>query len=123
MRQRAKRRDVDKVQMTEVARALFEQIRTMVLEIDSDVIELAEPRSVSYHGPDFFLEVLPRTNCINLLLALDFHGIAEDTSQRKFFIHAQYEGGVNIPIWSADDIEIARPIIRQAHALISAYKR
>ena len=112
--------------MTEVARALFEQIRTMVLKIDSDVIELAEPRSVSYHGPDFFLEVLPRTNCINLLLALDFneaedfHGIAEDTSQRKFFIHAQYEGGVNIPIWSADDIEIALPIIRQAHALIPA---
>ena len=126
MRQRAKRRDVGKVQMTEVARALFEQIRTMVLKIDSDVIELAEPRSVSYHGPEFFLEVLPRTNCINLLLALDFneaedfHGIAEDTSQRKFFIHAQYEGGVNIPIWSADDIEIALPIIRQAHALIPA---
>ena len=126
MRRRAKRRDVGKVQMTEVARGLFEQLRTMVLEIDSDIIELAEPRSVSYHGSEFFLEILPRKNRINLLLALDFneaenpHGIAKDTSQRKFFVHAQYEGGVYIPIWSTGDIELALPIIRQAHALIFA---
>ena len=127
MRQLAKRRDVGKVQMTEVTRALFGQLRAMVLEIDSDIIELAEPHSVSYHGPEFFLEVLPRTDRINLLLALGFneaedsHGIAEDTSQRKFFVHAQYEGGVNIPIWSVGDIEIALPIIRQAHALSGHY--
>ncbi len=126
IRQRAKRRDVAKVQMTEVARELFEQLRAMVHEIDSDIIELAEPRSVSYHGPEFFLEVLPRKNRINLLLALDFnevedpHGIAKDTSQKKFFVHAQYEGGVYIPIWSPEDIEKALPIVRQAHALISA---
>ena len=126
MRRRAERRDVGKVQMTEEARGLFEQLRTMVLEIDSDIIELAEPRSVSYHASEFFLEILPRKNRINLLLAPgfneaeDLHGIAEDTSQRSFFVHAQYEGGVNIPIWSADDIAIALPIIRQAHALISA---
>ena len=82
MRQRAKRGDVGKVQMTEVARTLFEQLSAMVLEIDSDIIEIAETHSVSYHGPEFFLEVLPRKNLINLLLALDFneaedpHGIA-----------------------------------------------
>ena len=127
MQRRAKRRDVGKVQMTEEARVLFEQLRAVVLEIDSDIIEIAEePNSVSYHGPEFFLEVLPRKDWINLLLALDFneakdpHGIAEDASQRKFFFYARYEGGVNIPIWSTDTIESALPIIRQAHALISA---
>ena len=127
MQRRAKRRDVGKVQMTEEARVLFEQLRAVVLEIDSDIIEIAEePNSVSYHGPEFFLEVLPRKDWINLLLALDFneakdpHGIAEDASQRKFFFYARYEGGVNIPIWSTDTIERALPIIRQAHALISA---
>ncbi len=124
MRQRAKRRDVDKVQMTREARVLFGQLRAVVRDLDSDIIEIAESRSVSYHAPEFFLEVLPRKFGINLLLALDFnevedpHGIAQDTSQRKFFIYAQYEGGVNIPIWSANDIEISLPIIRQAHALI-----
>ena len=126
MQQRAKRRDVGKVQMTVVARELFEQLRAMIFEMDSDIIELAESRSVSYHGPAFFLEVLPRKNRINLLLALDFNeaedpnGIAKDSSQRKFFVHAQYEGGVNIPIWTSEDVDRALPIVRQAHALISA---
>ena len=124
MRQRAKRRDVGKVQMTREARALFGQLRAVVLDLDSDIIEIAESRSVSYHAPDFFLEILPRKFGINLLLSLDFnevedpHGIAEDTSQRKFFFYAQYEGGVNIPIWSANDIAVSLPIIRQAHAVI-----
>jgi predicted transport protein len=123
--ERSKRRDVGKVQMSPAARDPFDQLRLWILEMDSEIIELAEPRSVSYHGPVFFLEVLPRTNRINLLLALDFnevedpHGVAKDTSQRKFFIHAQYEGGVNIPIWTAEDIEKALPIVRQAHALVS----
>ena len=58
--------------MTEEARVLFEQLRVEVLEIDSDIIELAEPQSVSYHGPEFFLEVLPRKYGINLLLAPRF---------------------------------------------------
>lgn len=126
LQRRAMRRDVGKVQMTQEARVLFEQLRVKVLEIDSDIIELAEPQSVSYHGPDFFLEVLPRKGWINLLLDLDFneandpHGIAEDASQRKFFFYAQNEGGVNIPIWDAATIKLALPIIRQAHALISA---
>ena len=125
MRERARRRDVSKVQMTRKARELFERLRTMVMRIDSEVIEIAERRSVSYHGPKFFLEVLPRKYFINLLLALDFHeaedpkGIANDTSHRKFFIYAQYEGGVNIQIWTADHIEHALPMIRQAHALAS----
>ena len=126
MRERAGKRDVGKVQMSDVARELFEALRAKLLEIDSDIIELAEPRSVSYHAPEFFLEVLPRKNRLNLLLALDFneaedpHGIAKDTSQRKFFVHAQYEGGVNIPVWSLEDVEKALPIVRQAHAMLTA---
>ena len=75
MRQRAKRRDVGKVEMTAAARELFDQLRERVFEIDGDIIELAETRSVSYHSTEFFLEVLPRTNRINLLLALDFNEI------------------------------------------------
>lgn len=125
MQKLAKRRDVAKVQMSQTARELFDQLRARIREFDGELIELAEPRSVSYHSSSFFLEVLPRKNRINLLLALDFneiddpHGIAKDTSQRKFFIHAQYEGGVNIPVVKAEDIEKALPIIRQAHALVS----
>jgi hypothetical protein len=70
-------------------------------------IELAEEKSVSYHAPAFFLEVLPRKNRITLLLDLDINevddpsGIAEDTSQHKFFVNAVYEGGVYVPVREA----------------------
>ncbi len=125
MRRRAERRDVSKVEMTNHARTLFEQLRTKLVQIDSEIIEIAEPRSVSYHGPEFFLEVLPRTNRLVLLLDLEFneaddpHGIAKDASQRAFFVHAQHNGDVYVRLWSTDDIERALPIIRQAHALTS----
>jgi predicted transport protein len=81
---------------------------------------LAEKKSVSYHGPAFFLEVLPRKNRIGLLLPLEFNevddleGIAEDTSQWKFFVNAQYEGGVYVVIRDESDIDKALPIIRMA---------
>ena len=50
----------------------------------------------------------------------DEHGIAKDASQRSFFVNAQYEGGVNIPICSYEDIEKAMPLVRQAHARTSS---
>jgi hypothetical protein len=58
MREQAARRDIAKVEMSTEARALFQELRTHVLALDSDILELAEPKSVSYHGPAF-LEILP----------------------------------------------------------------
>jgi predicted transport protein len=78
---------------------------------------------VSYHGPAFFLEVLPRKTRLTLLLPLDFNEVddpseaAEDASEHKFFVNAEYEGGVYFPIWVPDDIEKALPAIRQAREL------
>jgi uncharacterized protein with ParB-like and HNH nuclease domain/predicted transport protein len=122
MRELATRRDVGKVEMSEEARTLFEELRSHVLALDSDVVELAEQKSVSYHGPEFFLEVLPRRYSLTLLLALDFNevddpsGLARDATQREFFINAQYEGGVSLRVGDASTIESAIPLIRQAHA-------
>jgi uncharacterized protein with ParB-like and HNH nuclease domain/predicted transport protein len=120
MRFLAKQQDTLKVPMSEDARNLFELLRAKVKEIDASIIELAEQRSVSYHGPAFFLEVLPRKNRITLILDLDFNevddpsGIAKDTSQNKFFVNAVYDGGVYVSIRESEDIEKAVPIIRQA---------
>jgi len=122
MRDLAARRDVGKVKMSAEARALFEELRAHVLAFDSDVLELAEPNSVSYHSPVFFLEVLPRRYSLTLLLALDFNeiddtsGLARDAAQWKFFIHARHEGGVSLSVNDAGSIESAVPIIRQAYA-------
>ncbi len=46
--------------------------------------------------------------------------VAKDASERRFFLYAQYEGGVNVPIWETSDIEKAMPMIRQAHELAKA---
>lgn len=123
MRSRAMRRDVGNVPMSQRARELFEHLRVKVKDIDSEVIEIAEQKSVSYHGPAFFLEILPRKRKLVLLLDMDFneiqdpYGIAIDASERQFFFYAQYEGGVCVPIRTEDEIDMAIPLIRQAHEM------
>jgi predicted transport protein len=120
MRQLSKQQDTRKVPMSEDARTLFDQLRVKVLDIDANIIELAEQKSVSYHGPGFFLEVLPRKNRITLLLDLDFNevddplNIANDASEFKFLVNAVHEGGVLVSILDVDDIEKSMSLIRQA---------
>jgi predicted transport protein len=118
----AAKQDIGKVKMSSEARALFEELRTRVKALDSDILELAEPNSVSYNGPAFFLEVLPRRYKLVLLLALDFNevddlsGLAEDATEKQFYVNARYEGGVKVSIWNVATIDKATPLIRQAHA-------
>jgi len=120
MRERAARRSVDDVEMSEVARKLFKELRKHILKMGDDVLELAEAKTISYHGPDFFLEVLPRTHRLTLLLPLEFneiddpHGIASDATEWKFFFYAKHEGGVSIRINEKKEIKQALPIIKQA---------
>jgi predicted transport protein len=120
MRETAKKQDVSSVVMSQTARSLFDALRVKVQAFDADIIELAEKKSVSYHGPTFFLEVLPRKKRIGLLLPLDFNevddagGIVEDAAQWKFLVNAQYEGGVYVTIRHEGDIEKALPIVRMA---------
>ena len=126
VRELAARRDVSKVNMTPAARGIFQELQKSIFEMAGDVIELAEKRSVSYHGPSFFLEVLPRKRHLALLLDLDFNeiedpsGIAEDATQWSFFFHAQHEGGVTVNVREIDEIPLVLPLIRQAYTISGA---
>ena len=119
-RERAAHRSVDDVEMSEVARKLFKELRKHILKMGDDILELAEEKTISYHGPDFFLEVLPRARRLTLLLPLEFneiddpHGIASDATESKFFFYAKHEGGVSIRINEKKEIKQALPIIKQA---------
>jgi len=116
----SKQQDTAKVPMSEDARRLFDELRVKVLQIDTNIIEIAEQKSISYHGPAFFLEILPRKNRITLLLDLDFNEVddpmdmARDASEYKFLVNAVYEGGVLVSILDTEDIENSLPLIRQA---------
>ena len=96
-------------------------LRTRVLAIDRDVLELAESNPISYHGPGFFLEVLPRRYKLTLLLALDFNEVddplswVQDATQWKFFVYAKYDGGVHLSVDDERTIEASVPFIRQAY--------
>jgi predicted transport protein len=121
-RRLAARQDLSKIKMTAEAKVLYEALRSQVMTIDSDIMELAEPNSISYHGPNFFLEVLPRAHKLTLLIALDFNevddpsGLAKDATEKKFFVHARHEGGVSMSIWDTRAVEKALAIIRQAYS-------
>lgn len=123
LRELAERRDVAKVPMSAAARDLFETLRPRILEIDPAILELAETKSISYHGPGFFLEVLPRKQRLSLLLPLDHaeiedpHGLASDATEWKFLFYAKYEGGVLLRIKDEQDVDHALPMIRQAYSL------
>ena len=123
---RAAQRDVSRVPMTKKARELFALLRSRIQAFDSSVIEIAEQRSVSYHGPTFFMEVLPRVDRIILLLAIEFNeigdstGFAQDTARWKFFTNACYDAGVNVRIYDEFDVDRALPLVRKAHELAKA---
>ena len=125
LRELAKRRDVNKVPMTAPARALFEQLREQLLRFSPSILEIAEPKSVSYHGPGFFLEVIPRKQRLSLLVPLDHaeisdpHGLAMDATEWKFVVNARHEGGVLFRIKDAHQIDQAMPLLRQAVAKAS----
>ena len=115
--------------MWEVSRTLFEKIRERVLNVDPDIIQLAEQKSVTYFCPAFFREISPRENRILLLLALEFRDlrhrpeIADDASQWKFVTNAVNEGGVCVSVQSEENIEAAVPNVTQTWSACRGWRK
>lgn len=120
LKERAAGRDIEDVMMLPKARQLFELIRPRVLGL-GDVTELPEGKSVSYHAPDFFLEVLPRTAYLTLLLSVAYneihnpngHGI-EDASEPRPLHNSKHEGGVITWLHNEEDIDTVMAFVEQA---------
>ncbi|MEL7483953.1 MAG: DUF1524 domain-containing protein, partial [Planctomycetota bacterium] len=125
LKARASKRSIDQVQMSAHAKKMFAAIREHILALDSDVIEMAESKSVTYHAADFFVEVLPRKYNVTLLLDLDFEECdaiddrAGDASTYKFFVNATQSGGVFYTLDSETQVEGAMHLVRQAFGAAS----
>lgn len=120
----AKLRDVKKIAMSGRAQELFELLQKEILEIDPDIIELAEYKSISYHSKQgFFLEVLPRKYKLTLIVPIDYNEVKEhkefihDAKEWKFLFYAKYAGGVIIDINDESSIEQIMPDIINAFTL------
>lgn len=123
---RAARRSAEEVPMTPEATALFALLRNRLRIAFPDAIEMAETRSISYHDPEFFLEVIPRKRGLGLLVAIDYNevdgpdGFVRDTSDYNFVVNATYQGGVLIHIRDSQHIDRALEVVGEARKLISA---
>jgi uncharacterized protein with ParB-like and HNH nuclease domain/predicted transport protein len=112
--------DVESIEFDPVARNLFEHLRTQIMALGAGVVELPGRRSVVYRVYDFFVEVLPRSNKIALVLNLDFSdvddpsGHASDATQNAFIFGASEKGGVVFLINSTSDMDSAMHLVKQA---------
>lgn len=103
------------------ARALFDAIRPRLLALGDDVVELCGAKSVVYRVFDHFVEVLPRSRRILLLVNLDFEdtddpsGIARDASDQAFIANASESGDVLFSVTEASQIPAAMHIVRRAY--------
>ena len=125
LKARAASRRLDKVEMTDEAMALFDALRERIKTAFPEVIEMPETKSVSYHAPDFFLEVIPRKRGLGLLIGLDYNEVngpdatLQDTANYSFVMNATYQGGVLINLRDQEQLEHAMSVIVQAHTVIS----
>jgi len=123
LKSRAQRRSISQVPMSSDAAPIFEALRAQLYVMFPDVIEAAERKSISYHDPEFFLEVIPRKRGLLLVVDLDFNEVdaevdlAEDASDRSFIIHATHQGGVLVHLRSLEQLDQALAIVAQARAL------
>jgi len=126
IQQRAARRNVETVPMSPAALQLFSALRPRILEMAPGIIEMAESKSVSYHAPAFFLEVIPRINSLTLLFPLQFSElsvvpqIASDASEWQFIVNSKHSGGVLARVKSPEDIGMALPLLHQALKAVQA---
>ena len=58
--------------MTDTVQPLFERLDAEVKALSTDVISLRHRASVSFHTPEFFLEILPRKRYLTLILRTEY---------------------------------------------------
>ncbi len=125
LKSRAERRKVNDVVMSADARVLFDLLRDRITTAFPEVIEMAEKKSISYHDPEFFVELIPRAHGIGVLIGLDYnevenpHDLVQDTSTYNFVVNANYSGGVLINMKLPEHLDRTLKIITQARTLIS----
>lgn len=106
-------------------RALFDEMRTQILTVGVDIVEIFHPKSVTYRVFDYFVELLPRKQHLTLLFNMDFEGcddpsqLARDASNKAFITNASVEGGVVLQVWTSDDIPAAMHIVKQAYEQVA----
>ena len=116
---------IDTVGFDPEARGLFDAIRPHILALGEDVVELCGTKSVVYRVYDHFLEILPRTRYVLLLMNMDFDeiddpsGVARDASDYAFISNASESGDVIFSLKDASQVQAAVHIVLQAYERVT----
>lgn len=121
----AARFSIDKLEFDANSRVLFDLLRSEILALGDDVVELCGESSITYRVYEFFVDVIPKKNRLSLVLNLDFDE-CDDPSQRAvdatsfaFIIHASENGGVVFRVEEPAHIGPAIHLVRQAFEKVS----
>ncbi len=116
--------EVTRSGMDDVALEVFDEFRSRMQLLEKTVIEVATPKSVSYHNSnaEFVCEVLPRTHRLLVLFGMDIGECVScdlhvhDTGDYKFTPYARYDAGCFVDVHSVEDVSSCGPLVRQALA-------
>lgn len=122
--------DTKRVQMTAASRSLYEKLTSRLQSEIPELIELAEPRSVSYFAPDFFMELVPRKYSVQLVLSQKYSEIQnpaeylEDAATYTFVVNSSHfsphQSGILVALHSEDMIDSVMPLIHQSIEAVRA---
>lgn len=121
----AARYSIETVGFDPEARVLFEAIRPHLMALGDDVLELCGAKSVVYRVFDHFVEVLPRSRRIQLLVNIDFDdiddpsGLARDASNNAFVANASESGDVLFSLRDVAQVPAAMHVVQQAYQRVT----
>jgi predicted transport protein len=117
--------NIDAIGLDADGRALFDNIRPLILALGDDVFEQCGAKSVVYRVFDHFLEILPRAKYVLLLVNIDFDeiddpsGIARDASDRAFVANASESGDVLFSLKNDSQVAAAMHVVQQAYERVT----
>ena len=114
--------EVTKLGMDEVALEIFNAFQRGMQMLEESVIEVATPKSVSYHScsGNFVCEILPRTKRIQVHFNMEISECVPcnlnvyDTSDYKFITYARYATSCFVDVSSVEEVGTCQPLLRQA---------
>jgi len=122
LRTLAAQKNSDDLDMEDDVRRLLSVVQKAIGELNDDVIEIVEHRSICCYGPGFFAELLPMKYCVRVILPLGFDEVdipngldVRDASHWRYArnrVHTDCD--LLVDIKQEDDVSKLIPMIRQA---------
>ena len=124
LKEQSAKHDPGKWELKDHVRDLLEDLVAKLKTIGTDVSEVFHQDSITYHRMEYFVEVIPRANRLELLFNMDYTdcqddtGRAMDATERSALWHATESGGVSLYVDTLEQIADAISIAKQAYDAI-----